>query len=154
MILGAGGATRGILQPILEAGPSTVVIANRTLSKAVELVDEFAADNANVELVACELHSVVDSADLVLNSTSLGLQGGVIELPPTVVKQAYCYDLTYGPGATFAAWAAAQATRGVSDGLGMLVEQAAESFRIWRGVRPPTSQVYAQLREQVGSGGR
>jgi shikimate dehydrogenase len=170
LILGAGGATRGILQPLLQAGPNEIVIANRTLSKATELVREFADETrndqsnkdeaaampvqSNVRMSAIALEDVSADADLILNCTSMGLSGQMVALPASVIEGAFCYDLAYGAAATFSRWAAEQGALGVSDGLGMLVEQAAESFLIWRGVRPDTTQVYAQLRRQIDLPGR
>lgn len=149
LLLGAGGAARGIMQPLLQAGPRRITIANRTTAKAQALAAAFAPLAGEAEITAVGLDGVTDTADIILNSTSAGLSGGTVELPKGTYEGAFCYDLAYGPAAVFGAGSMAHGAAGASDGLGMLVEQAAESFSIWRGVRPQTRLVYAALREQV-----
>lgn len=149
LVLGAGGAAQGILQPLLEACPSEIIIANRTLAKAETVVQAFAPLQGETKFFAVGLQGIVDRADIVINSTSMGLQGETTVLPQQVIEGAFCYDLAYGSSAVFCAWARHHGARAVSDGLGMLVEQAATSFEIWRGVRPATQTVYSQLREQI-----
>jgi shikimate dehydrogenase len=146
LILGAGGATRGILGPLLAAQPMHVTIANRTLSKARELAERFSSRG---KVTACRFRDVPASGGyaLVINATSAGLKG---ETPPypaaAVTPDTFCYDLSYGLTATpFSQWAAScGATRSVM-GWGMLVEQAAESFHLWRGIRPDTAPVLRQI---------
>lgn len=146
LILGAGGAVRGILEPLLQRQPDLLVIANRTVSRAQELAREF-GDLGDVR--ACSYDALNGSQyDVVINATSTGLQG---ELPPLpehlLTERGCCYDLVYGSAPTpFMRWAARHAAWAVADGLGMLVEQAAESFHIWRGVRPNTRPVIDQMR--------
>jgi shikimate dehydrogenase len=145
LILGAGGATRGILEPLIEAGPAAVVIANRTLSRAQTLAAAFADIYA---IDACEFKAVAGPPyDLILNATSASLQGHMPELPPGLVsEESVCYDLAYGKGHTpFTLWAKSLYAARVCKGWGMLVEQAAESFFIWRGVRPHTHSVLEAL---------
>lgn len=146
LILGAGGATRGIVGPLLEAAPESIMIANRTLSKANALADHF---SVNGPVSACRFKDVdtLPVYDLVINATSAGLKG---ETPPCPEKAIHpntvCYDLAYGLTATpFSKWAAAQGAARSVMGWGMLVEQAAESFEIWRGIRPDTESVLKQL---------
>lgn len=146
LILGAGGATRGIVAPLLEAKPASLVIANRTLSRASALVSRFAAFGS---VTACRFDDARTSSafDLVINATSAGLKG---ENPPypeaAIAEHTICYDLSYGLTPTpFSRWAAEQGAARSVMGWGMLVEQAAESFYIWRGVRPDTAAVLKQL---------
>ena len=147
LVLGAGGATRGILGPLLEAQPATLVVANRTAARATALAAEFAAARGTV--LGCgydTLASLVAAGpfDLVIHATSLGLQGEAPPLPPGVVGSgSVAYDLGYGAGDTpFVRWARAQGVTRAEQGLGMLIEQAAESFFLWRGVRPDTAALH------------
>lgn len=151
LIIGAGGAVRGVLEPLLRRHPHYLVIANRTLEKAEQLSVEF-ADLSPVR--ACAFDDFGDeSFDLIINATSAGLHGEALVLPTSLLAQdCCCYDLTYGSQPTpFMRWAASEAAWAVADGLGMLVEQAAESFCIWRGVRPQTRPVIDMLRTQLAA---
>lgn len=151
LILGAGGAVRGILEPLLKAKPVQLVIANRTPSRAEDLAELF-ADLGCVEGGGFdELDG--QKFDLVVNGTAASLQG---ELPPLpfdlLAEGAVCYDMMYGADPTpFMRWAEEYGADQVLDGLGMLVEQAAESFALWRGVRPETAPVIEVLRQQLTS---
>lgn len=141
LLLGAGGAARGVLGPLLAAGPARVVVANRTAERAAELARGF-ADRGPV--IGIGLDDLAEHApfDLVLNATSASLSGAVPDLPATglFAPGALAYDLAYGDEPTaFERWARAHGAARSSDGLGMLVEQAAESFRLWRGIRPDTA---------------
>lgn len=151
LILGAGGAVRGVLEPVLAAKPKRVVIANRTLSRAETLRDIF-ADYGDVSAVSFE-QLQGEQFDLVINGTAASLQGEVPPLPDDLLKaDAWCYDMMYGAEPTaFNLWAEAHGAEKVIDGLGMLVEQAAESFFIWRGVRPATGEVIQELRRQLNA---
>jgi shikimate dehydrogenase len=145
IVLGAGGATRGILEPLLNAGPAEVVIANRTPERAHALAAQF-ADIGNVR--GCSFDELpLRPFDLVINATSAALAGGAPNVNPAVIGPAtFCYDLSYGRGDTpFTKWAWEQGCRRAVQGWGMLVEQAAESFELWRGVRPDTAPVLAAL---------
>jgi shikimate dehydrogenase len=144
LLLGAGGAARGVIQPLLSYGPSELVIANRTVSKAHNLVDLF----DNRALSANGFEQVSGPFDIIINATSASLHGDVPPIPDnTISKQTNCYDMMYGNTDTsFIKWAKTCQAAKTIDGLGMLVEQAAESYRIWRGVKPETQSVIEQLR--------
>ena len=151
LVLGAGGATRGILGPLLEARPATLVVANRTAVRAQALAADFGATAPAVGGIVqgCgydTLASLVVAGpfDLVIHATSLGLQGEVPPLPQGVIGPAsVAYDLGYGAGDTpFVRWARARGVTRAEQGLGMLIEQAAESFFLWRGVRPDTAALH------------
>jgi len=147
LVLGAGGAVRGVLGPMLERDLQELVIANRSPQKARGLAEEF-ADMGNIR--GCEFSALEGpSYDLVINATSAGLHGEMPELPPGLISEAtLCYDMTYGRGATpFTAWATAQGAARAFKGWGMLIEQAAESFLLWRGIRPHTQPVLDALAE-------
>lgn len=145
LILGAGGAVRGILDPLFDEQPNKVVIANRTVSRAGELTDIF-SDRGDIS--ACGFDELAGSSyDIIINGTSASLQGEVPPLPENLLNDnACCYDMMYSMSDTpFVSWAKAHGTTKAFDGLGMLIEQAAESFFIWRGVRPDTVPVIKML---------
>jgi shikimate dehydrogenase len=151
LILGAGGATRGVLAPLLNLGPAIVVIANRTAERAEALAAAF-ADLGVTQGVGFD-YIGNRPYDLVINATSASLSG---EIPPisqgVIGPQTFCYDLAYGRSSTaFVQWAQLSGCARAVQGLGMLVEQAAESFLLWRGVRPDTAAVLAALRKRSGS---
>ncbi|MEK6551105.1 MAG: shikimate dehydrogenase [Pseudomonadota bacterium] len=141
LILGAGGAVRGVLDPILRHHPAKVVIANRTVVKARELAEQFST-HGKVE--ACGLDELKGKHfDIVINGTAASLKGEVPPLPETIFNRgALAYDMMYGDQAKpFIDWSALHGAARAVDGLGMLVEQAAESYLLWRGVRPQTRPV-------------
>jgi shikimate dehydrogenase len=145
LILGAGGATRGIVPPLLEQIPAEVLIANRTVEKARGIANAF-ADLGNLN--ACGFQDLEDRKfHLIINATSAGLQGELPPFPESIVDpDTVCYDLAYSMRDTpFIAWAKQHGCTRAYQGWGMLVEQAAESFTIWRNVRPETVPVRAQL---------
>lgn len=147
LVLGAGGATRGILGPMLEAQPATLVVANRAAARATALTAEFAAVRGTVlgcGYDALAAQTAAGPFDLVIHATSLGLQGEAPSLPHGIVGPgSVAYDLGYGAGDTpFVRWARAQGVIRAEQGLGMLIEQAAESFLLWRGVRPDTAALH------------
>ncbi len=148
LILGAGGATRGILGPLLAEEPARVIIANRTVPKAEALVMLHNSDA--VPLTACRFQDVPRDIefDLIINATSAGLMGDTPPYPEwAVTPTTLCYDLSYGLSPTpFSKWATEQGAERSLMGWGMLVEQAAESFELWRGVRPDTQAVLSQLK--------
>lgn len=146
LILGAGGATRGIMHPLLQARPASVLIANRTVQKAEALVGHFGSFGP---VAACRFDNVPANGefDLVINATSAGLKGETPPYPEQAVSAStVCYDMSYGLTPTpFSEWASRHGAARSIMGWGMLVEQAAESFRIWRGIRPDTAPVLKQL---------
>jgi shikimate dehydrogenase len=149
LVLGAGGATRGLLAPLLAEGPARLVVANRTPERAAELVAAFADLAGHARLEACALDRIPPGPyDLVIQATAAGLADGGLALPDGLLAPgALACDLAYGPAAQpFLDWARAQGAAALSDGLGMLVEQAAEAFLLWRGHRPDTAPVLAALR--------
>ena len=144
LLLGAGGAARGVILPLLEQKPASLFIANRTAVKATDLVSRF----QNAGLIEGGGFDALTSRkfDLVINATAASLAGDLPPLPDDVFAPgALAYDMMYGKETPFMAFARARGVR-VADGLGMLVEQAAEAFRLWRGVRPDTAAVIASLR--------
>jgi shikimate dehydrogenase len=145
LLLGAGGATRGALLPIAQQGPALLAVANRTADKAHTLRRDFAAHAALQTGGYDELAG--ESFDLVINATSTGLSGEALPLPAGLFAPgALAYDMVYGKGLTpFLRQAQAAGVQALADGVGMLVEQAAEAFHWWRGVRPDTREVIARL---------
>ncbi len=149
LILGAGGATRGLLEPLLRRKPARLVIANRTAEKAQGLALAFSELAEATRLEASGLDTIPTGPyDLLINATAAGLGHGALALPAGLLHaDSLAYDLMYGAGAQpFLFWAQTQGAATVSDGLGMLVEQAAEAFALWRGVRPDTTPVLQTLR--------
>jgi len=146
LILGAGGATRGIMAPLLDTGPASITLANRTLEKARELAADFAAVGP---IDVCQFDEVDRSQTyhLLINATSAGFRGETPPYPKAAISdETFCYDLSYGLNTTpFSSWAAECGAAQSVMGWGMLVEQAAESFLLWRGVRPDTMPVLRQI---------
>ena len=155
LLIGAGGASAGVLGPLLTEKPHCIWVANRSVDKAIHLVARHAS-LAEMEGVDCQAfglnHEAIlsQSFDLVINASSSSLQQAALPVPATVLQpNGLACDLMYGPAAQgFLEWARAHGTE-ARDGLGMLVEQAAASFQLWRGVQPPTQQVLAELRDSV-----
>jgi shikimate dehydrogenase len=145
LILGAGGATRGVLGPLLEARPAAIVIANRTAQRATDLAAEF----AHLGPVSARAFEDLESMafDLIINATAASLHGEVPLVPSRIIdKHTICYDMAYGKGDTsFTYWAREHNASRAFKGWGMLVEQAAESFLLWRGVRPDTRSILEAL---------
>jgi len=154
LLIGAGGAAAGVLGPLIEAGCAAITVANRTLDKARTLVQRHAgwADRHGVRLAASGLADCGEAYDLVLNSSASSLAGAAVPVSGAVLKPgSLAVDLMYGAAARpFLTWAAAHGATG-RDGLGMLVEQAAGAFALWRGVMPETPPVLAALRARVGT---
>ena len=149
LLLGAGGAARGAIAALLGLEPATLVIANRTGERAVELAGAF-ADLGPVS--GCGYDALGDARyDLVVNATSASLRGDVPPIPATAVDAlTTCYDMAYGVGDTaFVAWARRLGAAHAVQGWGMLVEQAAEAFELWRGIRPDTAPVLEALRSRA-----
>jgi shikimate dehydrogenase len=147
LLIGAGGAARGVILPLLESGCAQLVVANRTPGRAAALVAEFAPAESAIRLSATGFDGLGGATfGLVINATSAGLAGAALPLPASVFgRNALAYDMVYGHDTPFLAQARAAGAR-ACDGWGMLVEQAAESFLVWRGVRPDTAPVLAALR--------
>jgi len=151
LLLGAGGATRGALAPLLDRSPVSLAIANRTAAKAAALAAEF-ADLA--PLTGCGFADLAgQSFDIVINATAASLAGEALPLPPGLFAPgSLAYDMMYGKADTpFMAQARQQGAARVADGLGMLVEQAAEAFFVWRGLRPDTAPILSDLRRQLAA---
>lgn len=149
LLVGAGGAARGVIAPLLDQQPQQLTIVNRTMDRAHELVQQF-ANEGNID---AKSFSALEGEqfDVVINATSASLQG---DLPPlatsTIAHAEMVYDMMYGREPTlFLQWAQKNNARHISDGLGMLVEQAAESFFIWRNMKPDTTSVIQQLRASL-----
>jgi shikimate dehydrogenase len=155
LLIGAGGAAQGVVLPLLNAGIEKLTIANRTMEKARALLALVAQSAAKPErLEARGLHELAGMrCDVVINATSSGLNNEAPALPAGVFAPgSLAYDMVYGKGAApFLQFAVAQGAARCSDGLGMLVEQAAESFFLWRGVHPDTKPVLAMLRQSLGA---
>ncbi len=157
LILGAGGAVRGVLEPLLAEQPQHIVIANRTVDKALQLSKGFAELGY---ILGCGLDMLEGQEfDLVINGTSASLQGDLPPLPDSLIapsadhSKTACYDMMYGAEPTaFMSWARQRGAL-AADGLGMLVEQAAESFNLWRGIRPDTQHVIDALRLKLAADG-
>lgn len=147
LLLGAGGAVRGVVAPLLALDPASILIANRTLSKAQAVADNF---DRQVSACACE-HLTGQTFDLIINGTSASLAGELPPVPEELISADTCvYDMMYGAEPTaFLRWAQALGAQRCADGLGMLVAQAAEAFYLWRGVMPVTAPVIEELRTQL-----
>jgi shikimate dehydrogenase len=154
LLIGAGGAAAGALGPLIEAGPVELVVANRSLDKAQALVQRHSALAAQhgSALAARPLTDCGQAFDVVINATATSLQGAAIPVSATVLRaQGLALDMMYGPAAQgFLGWARQHGAK-ARDGLGMLVEQAAEAFYLWRDVRPDTTPVLAALRERLAA---
>jgi shikimate dehydrogenase len=146
LVLGAGGAARGILAPLLEAGPRELVVANRTLARAEQLVEQFREWGS---LSTTTFAALAERApfDILVNATAAGLKGEEPPFPAAIVgPESFCYDLVYSLKDTpFVTWARSRGARCAVQGWGMLIEQAAESFYIWRRKRPDTAPILRQL---------
>lgn len=155
LLIGAGGAVAGVLGPLIEAGPARVVVANRTRMRAAHLIARHAAlaREHGVALQASGLTDVTGAFDVVVNGTATSLHGADVPVAASVLRAGtLAYDMMYGAAARgFLEWARAHGAV-ARDGLGMLVEQAAEAFLVFRGVRPPSAPVLAELRALIEAG--
>ncbi len=149
LVMGAGGASRGVMQALLEQQPATLHVANRTAEKAIELIGIFREFGEITASGYADL-STLEGFDIVINATTLGMSGQMPELPSQLLNpEALAYDMTYVKQDTpFMLWAKDRGAQ-TSNGLGMLVEQAAEAFLVWEDVRPKTRMVYPRLREML-----
>jgi shikimate dehydrogenase len=155
LLIGAGGAAEGVLHPILAQQPQLLIIANRTMEKALSMVRKV-EEQGEYRFVSVNAYAFDDlhgqSFDIVINATSVGLTDARLPLPSNIFAQgALAYDMMYGHETPFMRFAHSHGAARISDGLGMLVEQAAESFHMWRKVRPQTAPVIAMLRSHVES---
>ena len=145
LLVGSGGAARGVVAPLLAAGPDLIVIAGRSAARATSLARQFSSLGP---VQGCGLETIAHGTfDIVINATSAGLTGEVPAIPASVIHpDTFCYDMSYArAGTAFVDWAIDQGAERTAQGWGMLVEQAAETFELWRGVRPPTEPVLAAL---------
>lgn len=153
LLIGAGGAARGCILPLLNARIAQLTISNRTHTKAQHLVDIFTSvDNGAYasKVTAVEMSELAGEFDIIINSTSASLVGELPPLPTHIITQTVCYDMMYGASVTaFNQWALSQGAAKVIDGLGMLVGQAAKSFTLWRGIEPDTQVVLTLLRDKL-----
>lgn len=153
LVLGAGGAVRGALEPLLAQDPYVLVVANRTVEKAERLAQEF-ADIGPV--LPAGYDWLEEPVDVIINATSASLSGEVPPIAPSLIQPGatFCYDMMYAKEPTaFCRWATEHNAGQAVDGLGMLVEQAAEAFYLWRGVRPESAPVLAELRRLMAQNG-
>jgi shikimate dehydrogenase len=151
LLLGAGGATRGVLEPLLNENPALVLIANRSPDRAHELAGIFSKFG---KVKGCGFTALVQQTqtwDIIINATSASLQGEAPDVPASIFNDnRFCYDMMYSAQPTaFMRFAGEQGAMRCVDGLGMLVEQAAESFHLWRGVRPQTGEVIEAIRKKL-----
>jgi len=149
LLLGAGGAVLGVVHRLLAENPTRLVIANRTASKAQRLAVHLAEAyvNGGCEISGVGLGEVAGGYDVIINGTSAGLEGTGNLIEASLLRRAVCYDLVYGSSTPFTQWAKQAGAARALDGIGMLVEQAAAAFHLWRGVRPETAEVLAELME-------
>ncbi len=149
LLLGAGGAVRGVLGPLLAEQPRSVMIANRTPDRARDLARKFGGQGS---VQGCGLAGLDGEYDMLINGTSASLAGEKLALATTLLARiSRCYDMVYANRTTpFIEWASAAGASAAADGLGMLVEQAAESFLLWRGMRPQTGELIVELRTPIG----
>ena len=152
LLIGAGGASAGVLAPLIQTQPASITVANRTVDKAHALVNRHTALALlqKTELLAQTLQGLEGDFDVIINATTSSLSGGAVPVAASTLKPgALAYDMMYGPAAQgFMTWAREHGAQ-PRDGLGMLVEQAAEAFVVWRGVLPPSQQVLAELRANL-----
>ncbi|MGC9403911.1 shikimate dehydrogenase [Vibrio genomosp. F10] len=148
LLIGAGGAARGVIKPLLDQNPAEIIITNRTHAKAQQLADMFES-YGNIK--AINIGEVDESFDVIINSSSSGLTGDLPAISPAIFSPySVVYDMVYGSGKTkFNQWAAEHSVSATYDGLGMLVGQAAESFMLWRGLRPGSRQILRELRKNL-----
>lgn len=146
MLLGAGGAAQGVLLPLLTAQPESITVANRSLEKAHFMVQKLAAEHTVCNMAVSNFENIQGQFDIIINATSTGLTNAALPIANTVfAKNCLAYDMMYGRETPFMAQARAAGAQ-VADGLGMLVEQAAEAFYSWRGVRPDTQSVIQMVK--------
>jgi shikimate dehydrogenase len=148
LIIGAGGAARGVIKPLLDQKPQSITITNRTFTKAEQVASLFQTFG---EVTALPLSEVSEGYDVIINSTSASLSGQLPDISTAIfTDRSVSYDMMYGKGLTiFNHWAVENGCAHAYDGLGMLVGQAAESYLLWRGYRPGTKQILSELRRNL-----
>ncbi len=148
LLLGAGGAAKGIVRPLLAREPKTLVIANRTHASARALADQLHSENfIGLEGLGLEDAELLNKRfDIIVNATSAGHKNSEMPIDEAILEGAVCYDLSYGPAAGFSRWAELRGAKISIDGLGMLIEQAAKSYEIWTGFSPNTESVRVKIR--------
>ncbi|MBC7755977.1 MAG: shikimate dehydrogenase [Bdellovibrio sp.] len=145
LLLGAGGAAQGVMLPLINAEPASITIANRNLEKAQFMIQKIAAQHAVCNLAVSNYENLQSKFDVIINATSIGLSDTILPISNTIfAKNCLAYDMMYGRETPFMAKARSTGAQ-VADGLGMLVEQAAEAFYVWRGVRPETAPVIKMM---------
>jgi len=147
LILGAGGATQGILLPLLECQPERILVANRTKTKSLKLANNYSEYGKVCGFGLDQIKA--KPVDIIINATSASLDGKMPEIPSGVATGALCYDLMYGRQTPFMKWSRENSALEVTDGLGMLVEQAASAFAFWHDITPETKEVIKSLRETI-----
>ena len=148
LIIGAGGATRGIIFDLIQQNPLRILVANRTTAKAEKIALDFQKYNKVCGFSLAQIKA--KPVDIVINATSIGINNKeIINIPKLVAKNAFCYDLMYGKETAFIKWSKQANASGVSDGLGMLVEQAAQAYFIWHKVMPDTKRDLSHLKETI-----
>jgi shikimate dehydrogenase len=152
LLLGSGGAAKGIVRPLLSRGPKTLVIANRTHASARALADQLNSENfIGLEGLGLDDTQLMKKRfDIIINATSAGHKNSEMPIDEDFLEDAICYDLSYGPAASFFRWAESSGAKRSIDGLGMLIEQAAKSYEIWTGFSPNTESVRATIRNDLG----
>ena len=152
LLLGAGGAAKGIVRPLLSREPKTLVIANRTHASARALADQLNSENfIGLEGLGLDDTQLMKKRfDIIINATSAGHKNSEMPIDENFLEDAICYDLSYGPAASFFRWAESSGAKRSIDGLGMLIEQAAKSYEIWTGFSPNTESVRARIRNDLG----
>jgi len=152
LLLGSGGAAKGIVRPLLSREPKTLVIANRTRASARALADQLNSENfIGLEGLGLDDTQLMKKRfDIIINATSAGHKNSEMPIDEDFLEDAICYDLSYGPAASFFRWAESNGAKRSIDGLGMLIEQAAKSYEIWTGFSPDTESVRAKIRKELG----
>ena len=151
LLLGSGGAAKGIIRPLLNRGPKTLTIANRTPASALALVDQLRLENfEKLEGIGLDDAQLSDKRfDIIVNATSTGHKNSDMPIDENLLEGAICYDLSYGSAARFSRWAESRGASKSIDGLGMLIEQAAKSYEIWTGFSPNTESVRSKIGEKM-----
>jgi shikimate dehydrogenase len=150
LVVGAGGAVRGVVGPLAELEPSRLLIANRTPARARTVAQRLRERFPDLNAEHSDLSGIEGSFDLVVNGTSAGLSDAIPDLDRSVVSGSFCYDMVYGADTAFCRWARDSGAAGTADGIGMLVEQAALAFTAWRGKVPETAPVLRRLVAERG----